>query len=130
MGKITRSPEVSRVYVGSYWDEPLQHTDYEGLFKKDSKLLIEELKQLPASAAARKINDFVVRIRTVKVSHLEKHCCGEIEVAAAELEFAFSRRESRSFFLRSCSLVVSLQSPLSTRFVLSFLSGSVVCESV
>ena len=76
MGKIFRTPEVSRVYCGSYWDQPLVHSDYEEMFKKDEDMLVEELKNLPSSAAARKINEMVKRIRLVKVhvcilSHLK-----------------------------------------------------------
>mmetsp|Transcript_11514 Transcript_11514/g.23603 ORF Transcript_11514/g.23603 Transcript_11514/m.23603 type:complete len:516 (-) Transcript_11514:73-1620(-) len=76
MGKIFRTPEVSRVYCGSYWDQPLVHDDYKQMFEKDEELLVEELKNLPSSAAARKINEMVKRIRLVKVhvcilSHLK-----------------------------------------------------------
>ncbi len=67
MGKIFQTPEVCRVYTGSFWDQDLVHDDYEEMFKKDGELLIDELKNLPSSAAARKINDMVKRIRLVKV---------------------------------------------------------------
>lgn len=76
MGKIFQTPEVARVYCGSYWDQPLVNEDYKEMFLKDEKLLIDELKDLPSSAAARKINEMVKRIRLVKVhvcilSHLK-----------------------------------------------------------
>ncbi|GMH95443.1 hypothetical protein TrST_g9565 [Triparma strigata] len=67
MGKIFRTPEVSRVYCGSYWEKDLVVKDYKDMFEEDEKLLLEELKGLPSQAAARKINDMVKRIRLVKV---------------------------------------------------------------
>ncbi len=67
MGKIFRTPEVARVYIGSYWDKPLVNSEFADMFKKDEKLLMEEVQNLPSSAAARKINEMVKRIRLVKV---------------------------------------------------------------
>ena len=72
MGKIFRTPEVCRVYCGSYWSQPLVNSDYKDMFEKDERLLVEELKNLPSSAAARKINDMVKRIRLVKVSYVDR----------------------------------------------------------
>jgi len=67
MGKIFDSPEVVRVFTGSYWDEPLQHDDFAGMFESDEWLLIHELVNLPKSCAERKVNEIVKRIRIIKV---------------------------------------------------------------
>ena len=67
MGKIFQTPEVARVYCGSFWDQPLHHDDFQDMFKRDEELLVEELMNLPASAAARKVNEIVKRIRQLKV---------------------------------------------------------------
>ncbi len=67
MGKIFKTPEVVRVYAGSYWDEPLVHDDFESMFESDEFLLINELVNLPRSCAERKVNEVVKRIRMIKV---------------------------------------------------------------
>ncbi|KAL7516757.1 hypothetical protein ACHAWX_001737 [Stephanocyclus meneghinianus] len=68
MGKIfTNSPEVVRVYTGSYWNGRLINHDFEQMFKKDEQLLVQELVDLPRCAAERKVNQMVNRIRLVKV---------------------------------------------------------------
>ena len=67
MGKIFNSPEVVRVFTGSYWDEPLVHDDFESMFESDEWLLIHELINLPKSCAERKVNEVVKRIRIIKV---------------------------------------------------------------
>ncbi len=67
MGKIFRSPEVVRVFTGSYWDEKLVHDDFKSMFESDEWLLINELVNLPKSCAERKVNEVVKRIRIIKV---------------------------------------------------------------
>mmetsp|Transcript_16031 Transcript_16031/g.30254 ORF Transcript_16031/g.30254 Transcript_16031/m.30254 type:complete len:670 (+) Transcript_16031:164-2173(+) len=67
MGKIFKSPEVVRVYTGSYWDEPLVHDDFQHMFDSDEYLLVNELINLPKSYAERKVNEVVKRIRIIKV---------------------------------------------------------------
>ena len=67
MGKIFDSPEVVRVYTGSYWNGNLINDDFEKMFTKDEKLLVRELIDLPRCAAERKVNQMVNRIRLVKV---------------------------------------------------------------
>jgi GTPase SAR1 family protein len=67
MGKIFKSPEVVRVYTGSYWDEPLVHDDFRHMFDSDEYLLVNELINLPKSYAERKVNEVVKRIRIIKV---------------------------------------------------------------
>lgn len=77
LGKISRSPEVMRVYVGSFWDKPLR-PDHENLalFKSESEDLLSDLRSLPRNSAIRKINELVKRARLARVhayiiSHLK-----------------------------------------------------------
>jgi len=67
MGKIFKSPEVVRVFTGSYWDQALVHDDFQSMFESDEWLLINELVNLPKSCAERKVNEVVKRIRIIKV---------------------------------------------------------------
>lgn len=60
------SPEVARVYVGSFWQEPLQTLDNAELFEQEEKDLMKDLAILPRQSAVRKINELVKRIRKVK----------------------------------------------------------------
>lgn len=67
MGKVLKTPEVMRVFIGSFWDQPLLHTDNAALFEAEQKDLMTELRNLPQNAAIRKINEFVKRARLAKV---------------------------------------------------------------
>lgn len=66
-GKIFDSPEVVRVYLGSFWNGALINDDFKRVFEKDEKLLVRELVDLPRCAAERRVNQMVNRIRLVKV---------------------------------------------------------------
>lgn len=66
LGKTMTSPEVARVYVGSFWDKPLSNMDNAELFEQEEKDLMRDLAVLPRQSAVRKINDLVKRIRKVK----------------------------------------------------------------
>jgi len=66
LGKTMGSPEVARVYVGSFWQEPLQNLDNAQLFEDEEKDLMKDLATLPRQSAVRKINELVKRIRKVK----------------------------------------------------------------
>lgn len=35
LGKIVKTPEVLRVYIGSFWNQPFKHKDNEALFKAE-----------------------------------------------------------------------------------------------
>ncbi|GBG33429.1 EH-domain containing protein, putative [Hondaea fermentalgiana] len=70
LGKIIRTPEVVRVYVGSFWDNPLQNRIFEELFRKESTDLIDDLRSLPGSAITRKVNEVVKRARAAKTHAL------------------------------------------------------------
>jgi Domain of unknown function (DUF5600) len=66
LGKTMASPEVARVYVGSFWQEPLKNLDNAALFEMEEKELMRDLAILPRQSAVRKINELVKRIRKVK----------------------------------------------------------------
>jgi GTPase SAR1 family protein len=77
LGKTMTSPEVSRVYVGSFWSEPLRTLDNAELFEMEEKDLMKDLAVLPRQSAVRKINELVKRIRKVKalayiIGHLKQ----------------------------------------------------------
>lgn len=67
LGKVMKTPEVLRVYVGSFWDQPLQCTDNKELFELEERDLMRDLRDLPRNSALRKINELVKRIRMSKV---------------------------------------------------------------
>lgn len=67
IGKVIKTPEVLRVYVGSFWDQPLMCDDNAALFEMEEKDLMRDLKDLPRNSAVRKINELVKRVRSCKV---------------------------------------------------------------
>jgi len=67
LGKVMKTPEVLRVYVGSFWDEPLRYADNQELFEMEEADLMKDLRNLPCNSAVRKINELVKRVRTAKV---------------------------------------------------------------
>eukprot|EP00488_Nonionellina_sp_1-RS-2012_P003276 TRINITY_DN683_c0_g1_i1.p1 TRINITY_DN683_c0_g1~~TRINITY_DN683_c0_g1_i1.p1 ORF type:complete len:303 (+),score=75.22 TRINITY_DN683_c0_g1_i1:171-1079(+) len=70
LGKVFKTPEVLRVYVGSYWDEDYQNDHNAELFDAEATDLISDLRGLPRHCATRKINEFVKRTRQMKVHAL------------------------------------------------------------
>merc|ERR1739844_45369 len=77
LGKVIDTPEVSRVYIGSFWEEPLSNDEQRRLFESEANDLYTALAQLPRTAAVRKLNDLIKRARLAKVhayliDHLKK----------------------------------------------------------
>ena len=70
LGKVISTPEVVRVYIGSFWDQPFLHSENRALFEAESADLFEDLQSLPRNAALRKLNDLIKRARLAKVSRL------------------------------------------------------------
>ena len=68
MGKILRTPEVLRVYIGSFWEEPLVYEELATLFESEENDLMQDLRDLPRNSAVRKINELVKRARLAKVN--------------------------------------------------------------
>jgi len=77
LGKILKTPEVCRVYIGSFWNQPLHFDDNRRLFELEATDLFNDLQNLPKHNTLRKLNDFIRRARLAKVhayiiSHLKK----------------------------------------------------------
>ena len=69
LGKVINNPEVARVYIGSFWNEPYRNDSLASLFDKEEADLLSDLKTLPKMNAVRKVNELVKRARLVRV-----HC--------------------------------------------------------
>jgi GTPase SAR1 family protein len=67
LGKVMNTPEVSRVYMGSFWDAPLQYTEQAELLQREEMDLLNDIMGLPQQAVMRRINEMVKRARSVKV---------------------------------------------------------------
>jgi len=64
---VFKTPEVLRVYVGSFWDQGYENEHNSELFDAESVDLLSDLRNLPRHSATSKINKFVKRIRRCKV---------------------------------------------------------------
>ncbi|XP_022088675.1 EH domain-containing protein 1-like [Acanthaster planci] len=67
LGKVINTPEVSRVYIGSFWDKPLHFDMNRKLFEAEELDLFRDIQSLPRNAALRKLNDLIKRARLAKV---------------------------------------------------------------
>ncbi|XP_015683816.1 EH domain-containing protein 3-like, partial [Protobothrops mucrosquamatus] len=68
LGKIVNTPEVIRVYIGSFWSHPLLIPDNRKLFEAEEQDLFRDIQSLPRNAALRKLNDLIKRARLAKAS--------------------------------------------------------------
>ncbi|XP_074628524.1 EH domain-containing protein 3-like [Acropora palmata] len=67
LGKVINTPEVARVFIGSFWNQPLQIDENRKLFEYEANDLFNDIQTLPRNAALRKLNDFIKRARLAKV---------------------------------------------------------------
>lgn len=67
LGKVLSTPEVARVYIGSFWDQPLRFDANRKLFEAEEQDLFADIQSLPRNAALRKLNDLIKRARLAKV---------------------------------------------------------------
>lgn len=67
LGKVLQTPEVARVYIGSFWEQPLHYDINRQLFEDETQDLFRDLQSLPKNSAMRKLNDLIKRARSAKV---------------------------------------------------------------
>lgn len=79
LGKVMNTPEVVRVFIGSFWDKPLQVIDNQGLFEAEQEDLFADIQTLPRTAVVRKLNELIKRARLAKVhAYILSHLRGEM----------------------------------------------------
>lgn len=66
LGKVVGSPEVLRVYIGSFWDQPFADDTNAQFFQMEQADLLADLQALPRNSAVRKVNELVKRTRVAK----------------------------------------------------------------
>ncbi|XP_045814606.1 EH domain-containing protein 1-like [Trifolium pratense] len=80
LGKVLNTPEVVRVYIGSFNDKPINEGFVgplgQELFEKEQNDLLSDLVDIPRKACDGRINEFVKRARSAKIhayiiSHLK-----------------------------------------------------------
>merc|ERR1719162_2188950 len=83
------TPEVCRVYLGSFWDAPLKNTDQMELLQQEETDLLNDILQLPQNAVMRRINELVKRARSVKVHAYIIHYLRK------QLPYTFGKKEKQ-----------------------------------
>jgi len=74
LGKVFGSPEVCRVYLGSFNADRTVRPgcELEGLFRREQEALLNDLLAIPSKAGDRKVSEFVRRVRALQVSRLRE----------------------------------------------------------
>jgi len=93
LGKILATPEVARVYAGSFWDRPLHIDTNRRLFEAEEADLFKDLRSLPRNATLRKLNDLIKRARLAKI---HAHIIGALK---AEMPLIFGKDDKKARLL-------------------------------
>eukprot|EP00960_Hanusia_phi_P006333 181631-Hanusia_phi.AAC.1 len=81
LGEVLRTPEVPRVYMGSFWDEEegtassewVNSNAHAMLLQREKADLVQELVALPQNTILRRVSSLVRRARSVKVHSFIVH---------------------------------------------------------
>lgn len=66
LGKVLDAPEVARVYMGSFWDQPLRSNEHRAFFEKEMQDLEKHIGELPQSVTMSKVDALSTRARLAK----------------------------------------------------------------
>uniref|UniRef100_A0A7E4ZS97 DUF5600 domain-containing protein n=1 Tax=Panagrellus redivivus TaxID=6233 RepID=A0A7E4ZS97_PANRE len=69
LGKIFTTPEVPKVYIGSFWKYVSLENQMSKTMKEDTDALVKEICELVHTCRGRRINDVVRRAKSVRI-----HC--------------------------------------------------------
>ena len=56
LGKVFDTPEACRVYIGSFWDKPVNEEQLKPVFDSQLTDLVSDIKRVPGKAMMRKLN--------------------------------------------------------------------------
>ncbi|XP_073302455.1 EH domain-containing protein 1-like isoform X2 [Primulina huaijiensis] len=120
LGKVLNTPEVVRVYIGSFDQKPVNEAAVgsvgKELFEKEQDDLLQDLIDIPKRACDRRINEFVKRARAVKIhayiiSQLKKEMPALMgkektqKMLIANLDNLFAKVQENFIFLRGTFLM-------------------------
>jgi len=94
LGKVMNTPEVCRVYMGSFWGAPLKNTEQAALLNREKLDLFVDIAGLPQNAVMRRINELVKRARGVKVHAYIIHYLRK------QLPYTFGKKEKQAHLIR------------------------------
>jgi len=66
LGKVLQTPEITKVFASSFWDQGYKYDEHKKLFNEDKDAILKELYALPRTALMRKIDILLSRIRRVR----------------------------------------------------------------
>ena len=89
LGKVMLTPEVCRVYMGSFWGAPLKNREQAALLNREKRDLFDDIARLPQDAVMRRINELVKRARSVKVHAYIMHYLRK------QLPYTWGKREKQ-----------------------------------
>ncbi|KAI8334372.1 P-loop containing nucleoside triphosphate hydrolase protein [Chlamydoabsidia padenii] len=108
LGKVVSTPEVMRVFLGSFWSErpPNCFEDCRELIEAESRDLLKDLMNLKRQSVMRKVNEIIKRARLARVhsliiSHLKKEMPAlfgkksKQEALLANLDHEFAKIQQR-----------------------------------
>eukprot|EP00636_Phaeomonas_parva_P006397 CAMPEP_0118879696 /NCGR_PEP_ID=MMETSP1163-20130328/19432_1 /TAXON_ID=124430 /ORGANISM="Phaeomonas parva, Strain CCMP2877" /LENGTH=457 /DNA_ID=CAMNT_0006815911 /DNA_START=88 /DNA_END=1458 /DNA_ORIENTATION=+ len=67
LGKVMGTPEVCRVYMGTFWEHPPNNPETANLLRQEMEDMMHDLWILPRMGAVRKVNEIVKRSRKLRV---------------------------------------------------------------
>jgi hypothetical protein len=70
LGKVLNNPEVVRVYIGSFWEQPFRYETNRKLFEDEEQDFFSDIISLPGNGPLRKLSDLIKRARQSKVHTL------------------------------------------------------------
>jgi len=95
LGKVMLTPEVCRVYIGSFWAAATKNVEQRTLLEREKLDLFTDIAQLPQNAVMRRINELVKRARSVKVHAYIIHYLRK------QLPYTWGKRETQARLIRN-----------------------------
>ena len=118
LGRVLKSPEVVKVYIGSFRENPLEHKVFEPLIESETQELLGDLQTVPRISANRKLGDLIKRAKKAKAHALVLTKLKQVlDDSAWMWFFESSRREKMNEIIRN--LQTEIYDPLINEYFLS-----------